>query len=349
MQKRSTPSTLYLSNPRMHIFLLYCMQALLCLTIFNACSLTTTTLETGQQKTQASSQISASDSNPTPHPTNEAAFDPCILLSKNDIASALGGPVNLQPDIITPLCEFALAGKTSANSSSSASNQSEIVVSIGSSDDAHAYMALDRLSNGQQSNVSTIPDLGDQAFLIKTTMGLSAIVSQGSLIYGITYLNPPKSAHIQNVVIHLATLADKSLANATPTLPIPNPQPCTVVNAHQASGLMQNSAVKWMSMVNDAGVSSCTYLSTTGGAQQQVQIVITNNARAAKPVYQTARSYVAQNQLEDLPGIGDAAFYDGAGSLWVLKNDSVFHISVFGSPATEAQIVALGRSSLSFF
>jgi hypothetical protein len=322
---------------------------LLCFVILNACAPTPGSAGVSGQQTMSKKQgvqtnqpIKASSKSTG---TNQAAFDPCELISKDDIAQALGGAVNLQPDIITPLCEFALAAKGSTSSN----KQSEIAVSVGSSEDASSYMALDRLSSGQPNGIENVPNLGDRAFLIKTSMGPSIVVEKGSIIYSITYLNPTQQGtRARAIIVHLAQLASKSLATTTPTLPIPDPQPCVVLNGQQASQLLLNKPVKRLSMVNDAGVSSCTYLSTAG-AQQQVQIVITANGRAAKPVYQTARAYVDPNRLEDLPGLGDAAFYDGVGSLWILKKDTVFHISVFDSPATEAQIVGMGQKALTFF
>ncbi len=281
-----------------------------------------------------------------------SSFDPCALFSKNDAAAVLGSEVIVKADSVAPICRYekstAVSAKGPGAIAGAAINQSVLIVSIGTSEDTHQYLALDRVSASSQSQVQDVKGVGDAAFVVTFSAGKALIVARGNTILSLGVFYPLLApAKLQAALEHLAQSAMRVLSARAPLLPAPSPHPCMLITPNEASHLLQNEPVKWFFTANNAGSSGCDYISPQG-MQHRVVIGLTTDADAhlASVLYNSAHQAMEKAGGHDISKLGNAAFYDGQNTIWILKGNTVLHVTPFGFSVLESASIALLRNAV---
>lgn len=278
-------------------------------------------------------------------PLRDPSFDPCALFSKNDAAHVLDGEVSMKADSVAPICRYDRSVNTTAKGpqgiNGTSASRSVLVVSVGTGEDARQYLDLDRRSVSGQSQVQNVSSLGDAAFMVTFAAGKALIVNQGNTVLslGVFYPSLPM-ATLQSALEQLAHSAMQVIAAGSRSLPAPKPHPCQLVTADEASQVLQSGSVKWFFTVNNAGSSDCDYISPQG-MQHRVVIGLTTDTHVASSLYTNARRTMQKSQGHDIKDLGDAAFYDGQNTVWVLKGSNVLHLTPFGSSVLDASTLKL--------
>lgn len=305
-------------------------QACLCALLFvvAACGSTGTTTTTQSQQQPPLKQ--------NQNAGLKATYDPCTLLSKGEVSQALQEPVDVRPDFAAPLCAYHLS--VTQNSTTPPPLGNELFVAVGTSNDAKSYFMSDK--NGGVT-VQDVAGVGDDAFTVPLNNGASIVVLDHAFVYSITMLgrNLPKST-VQTTLQKLALSIAHTMLTSSPSLAVTQPAACQLITTQDAMQTLQNKPVQWLFTANDAGVDSCDYVSTLG-VQKRVQVVETNNPNLAKNVFAGTTNNLQNKQ--NIPGIGDSAYYDGFNTLWVLKKSTTFHVTVSGTNQTKPTLEHLAR------
>jgi len=297
---------------------------------------------------KTSSVVQTSGSNVT-NVTN-ASFDPCTLVSKDDAAHILGSSIDVEPEIMAPVCRYAPRATPDKNvKASQAAATNEILVSVGKSNNARSYFALDRTDAKKQSSVEDVKEVGDEAFTVTLDVEKAIVVGSGNIIYSIMIVDPHLAIKsMQTDLLLLAKHAQQTVLAGVRTLPIPHPDPCGLLNAQDASQVLQGKPVNWFFTVNNAGVASCDYISSQG-PDHRIQVISLTRPGVAKSLYQNARMTAGSNNKLDLKGLGDLAFEDGSTAIWVLKGSTFMHISFLGAPPTNGLITTYAKKAVARF
>ncbi len=299
---------------------------LVVLFLLNAC---------GQNANPATSTKQGLGGNTSVLPLRNPSFDPCALFSKSDAARVLDGEISMKADALAPICRYDKSVSTTEKGpkgiDGSSPSHSVLIVSVGTSEDTQQYLALDRMSVSSQSQVHNVSGVGNAAFIVTFSSGKVLVLTQGNTVLslGVFYPSLP-AAKLEVALEQLARSATHQIASGSRSLPAPKPHPCQLITADEASQLLQGKSVKWFFAVNDAGSSDCDYISPQG-MQHRVVVGLTTDAHSANSLYTNMHQTMQKGQGHDIKGLGDAAFYDGQNTVWVLKGDNVLHVTPFGS------------------
>jgi len=126
-----------------------------------------------------------------------------------------------------------------------------------------------------------------------------------------------------------------------PTLSTPQPDPCVLVTMSDASQYLGGKQVLPLEGITSGGISSCIYtpvalnnpLSFLAALGNGVFVTAVNegNATQARSFYENGKPAAQSPGYQDISGLGDSAFYDGIGSLTVLKGNIVLGVFVGSS------------------
>lgn len=288
---------------------------------------------------------------PTPgSKVTNASFDPCALFSQDDVAHILGASIDVEPEIMAPACRYAAKAKPGKDvKASQAADTNEILVSVGKSNNARSYFALDRTGAKKQSSVEDVKGIGDEAFTVTLDVGKAIMVGSGNTVYSIMIVDPHLAIKsMQTDLLLLAKHAQQTVLAGVRTLPTPHPDPCGLLNTQDASQALASKPVSWLFAVNNAGVASCDYISSQG-ADHRIQVISLTHPGVAKSLYQNARMTVGSNNKIDLKGVGDLAFKDGSSAIWVLKGSTFMHISFLGVLPTNGLITTYAKKAVARF
>ncbi|GCE13663.1 DUF3558 family protein [Tengunoibacter tsumagoiensis] len=282
---------------------------------------------------------SATNSQPTKAPVQTSSlkslYDPCVLFSKDDASQLLGGAAKVLPSFSGPLCTYRNATPTDTKA---------LFVSVGSSDDARGYFAMDRAQGKKDGSGQDLSGIGDAAFTVKLETGHSIIVLKDQTVYSITLIGSPLAADAQqSALTKLANTAAKTLATTTPTLPVTQSGACKLVTVQEANQTFQDTTTKWLQMANSAGVQECDY-GTGASSPQRLQLFLTTNGDLTTQYFSATKKNL--EKPVDLKGIGDEAYSDGGQNIWVRKGQSYFHLSVLDPDVDESQLEQLARTAV---
>lgn len=278
-------------------------------------------------------------------PLGSASFDPCALFAKSDAARVLDGEISMKADALTPICRYDKSVGTTEKGpkgvNGSSASHSVLIVSVGTSEDTHQYLALDRMNVSSQSQVQDVSGIGDAAFLVTFSSGKVLVVTQANTVLslGVFYPSLP-AAKLEAGLEQLGRSATHVIASGPRSLPAPKPHPCQLITADEASQLLRGTSVKWFFAANNAGSSDCDYISPQG-MQHRVVVGLTTDTHAAGSLYTNMHQAMQKGQGHDIKGLGDAAFYDGQNTIWVLKGGNVLHVTPFGSSVLDAATLQL--------
>ncbi|GCE27438.1 hypothetical protein KDA_29220 [Dictyobacter alpinus] len=311
----------------------------------------------GGAQTEKSSSTTSKIESTKINPMQTTSFNPCTLISREDVGHILGGVVDVRPELSAPLCMYRVHPNADAQpphakgpKTADAMNpeQREVLVSVGTSDDASGYLNLDRTNAGKEAKTQVIKGIGTNAFSIPLSTGKAIVVSQGNTIYSITMIYPHMNASLLDTsLINLALSASHTITKNVRPLSVPNPHPCTLLSAQKASQLFQQP-VKWYFSVNETGVASCDYISSQG-TPHRVQIIAVNKPGVAKTLYNSVDHELESGQKQVLKGIGDAAFYDKQNATWILKGNTVVHLIIMGETPADKFLLPLSRDVVKHF
>lgn len=281
------------------------------------------------------------------------SFDPCALFAKSEAAKILGSEVTIKADSVAPICRYEKSTTVDAKGPSgiqgASISHSVLIVSVGTSEDTRQYLALDRVSaSSNQSQVQEVKGVGDAAFIVTFTAGKALVIAQGNTILSLGLFYPVLvPAEVLPALERLAQSALHAISVGTRPLSAPKPHPCMLVTANEASHLLQGEPVKWFFTTNNAGSSGCDYISPLG-MQHRVVIGLTTNADAhsASMLYDSARQAMKKSSGHDMSNLGEAAFYDGQNTIWILKGNTVLHVTPFGSSVLDTPSVSLWRNAV---
>lgn len=325
-------------------YAVYCVLSLLAvLFLFNAC---------GQSASPPDSQKQASGNTNSANllPLRSPSFDPCALFSKSDAARVLDGEVTMKADAVAPICRYDKSVNTTAKGpqgiDGSSASHSVLIVSVGTGQNAHQYLDLDRKSVSDQSNVQNVSGLGDAAFTVTFASGKALIVTQGNTVLslGVFYPSLP-IAKLQPALEQLGHSALRVISAGSRSLPAPQPHPCQLVTADEATRILKGKSVMWFFTVNNVRSSDCDYISLQG-MQHRIVIGLTTDAHSASSLYINAHQTMKKSQGHDIKDLGDAAFYDGQNTVWVLKGSNVLHLTPFGSSVLDTSTMQLLHSAV---
>ena len=316
-------------------YVLYC-TLFLALFLLSACT---------QNANPSTSKKQGPESDNSTLPLRNASFDPCALFSKDDAARLLDGEVSMKADSIAPICRYDKSMSTGAKGpqgvDGAAASHSVLIVSVGTSEDTNQYLDMDRKSVSSQSQVQNLSGIGDAAFVVTFASGKALIVTQGSTVLSLGVFYPLlPAAQLQSALEQLARSAVKVIASGSRPLAAPKPHPCQLVTANEASRMLQGNPVKWFFTANDAGSSACDYISSLG-MQHRVIIGLTTDTHSASSLYANAHQTMQKSQGHDIKNLGDAAFYDGQNTIWILKGNNILHLTPFGSSVLDASTIQL--------
>ncbi|GAC1633103.1 MAG: hypothetical protein NVS4B9_25460 [Ktedonobacteraceae bacterium] len=216
-----------------------------------------------------------------------------------------------------------------------------LVVSIGTSEDTRQYLSLDRMSATSQAQVREVSDLGDAAFAVTFSAGEALIVARRNTIVSLGAFYPVLAPEkLQSALVQVAQSALRTIDAEVRTLSEPKPHPCLLINANEASQMLQGQPVKWFFTTNSAGSSGCDYISPLG-MQHRVVVGLTTDAHAVRPLYESAQRTVRQDQERAIKNLGDEAFYDGLNTVWILKGGALLHVTAFGSSILDPTCITL--------
>ncbi len=324
-------------------YTVYCiLTSLVALFLLSAC---------GQGANPPDSQKQGSNTDSAnPASLNSPSFDPCALFSKSDAARVLDGEVTMKADTVSPICRYDKSVETTAKGpkgvNGASASHSVLIVSVGTGQDAHQYLDLDRRSVSSQSHVQDVGGLGDAAFTVTFTQGKALIVKQGNTVLslGVFYPSLPMEK-LQPALEQLGHSALHTILAGSRSLATPKPHPCQLVTADEANQILQGKSVRWFFTVNNAGSSDCDYISPQG-MQHRIVIGLTTDAHSAESLYTNAHRTMQQKQGHDIKGLGDAAFYDGQNTVWILKGSHVLHLTPFGSSVLDTATLQLLHSAV---
>ena len=323
----------------------YCILSLLAaLFLLSAC---------GQSAGPSNSQKQTSrDANSTDLlPLNSPSFDPCALFPKSDAARVLNGEVSMKADAVAPICRYDKSVVTTTKGpkgiDGTSASQSVLIVSVGTGQDARQYLDLERKSASKQSHVQDVGGLGDEAFMVTFASGKTLVVTQGNTVLSLGVFYPSLPAtELQSALEQLGHSALRVISAGSRPLPAPRPHPCQIVTADEANQILQGKSVMWFFTVNNAGSSDCDYISPQG-MEHRIVIGLTTDAHSASALYANAHQTMQKKQGHDIKSLGDAAFYDGENTVWVLKGSNVLHMTPFGSSVLDTATLQLLHSAVS--
>jgi hypothetical protein len=275
----------------------------------------------------------------SPSPAAKAGIDPCSLISNAQASQVLGAQVTGSPGEALPQCAYQ-----------DTAHSSQILVKVGTSQDARGYY---QLLQSQASNASTISGIGDAAFysagiagnLYTYVFGSSITVLTGKAVFNIALTDAAlNDAATRAASVKLAQDAEGVVTATLHTLAAPQPDPCTLVTKDEVSQLFGGIAVQTLNGLS-GGANSCTY--STPSARDFAFTAVQTYATAgdAKQFFESTKP----PGTKEVGGIGDDAFFDALGSLEVLKGHTVLGITVSGtSPsAAEASEEQLAQNAIS--
>ena len=274
-------------------------------------------------------------------------IDPCSLLTDAQASQALGVQVSGSGGSVLPTCTYQ-------------DSSHQVFTSVGTSDDARAYYDAQKAQSSQSRDVSGI---GDAAFssLSLGAEGITVLAGKAVFSIAVTSETLDTAAGISTV----EKLARDALAVVHATLPslsAPQPDPCVLVTQSDVSRYLGNKPVLPLEGITSGGTPSCIYtpvalndpLSFLAALGNGVFVAAANegNASAARSSYVNSKPVGQSPGYQDIGGLGDAAFYDGIGSLTVLKGNMVLGVFVGSSslPSNDAHVTAdeqLARLALS--
>lgn len=325
-------------------YAVYCVLSLLAaLFLFSAC---------GQTASPPASQKQASGNTNSTNllPLRSPSFDPCALFSKSDAARVLDGEVTMKADAVAPICRYDKSVDTTAKGpqgiNGSSASHSVLIVSVGTGQNAHQYVNLDRKSVSNQSTVQDVSGLGDAAFIVTFASGKVLIVTQGNTVLSLGVFYPSLStAKLQPALEQLGHSALRVISAGSRSLPAPQPHPCQLVTADEANRALKSESVIWFFTANSMGSSDCDYISLQG-MQHRIVIGLTTDAHSASSLFTNVHQTMQKSQGHDIKGLGDAAFYDGQNTVWVLKGSNVLHLTPFGSSVLDTSTLQLLHSAV---
>lgn len=298
------------------------------------------------QKTAAAVQSPVSQ-------TANASFDPCMLFPKDDAAHILGSSVDVEPELMVPLCHYGVKASASASKEKAtpvpAGVENEIVVAVGKSDDARSYINLDRADAKKQSKVENVSGIGDEAFTIALSSGKAIVVTKGDTLYSITLIYPSMAKQqVQDNLLLLAKHAQQTIVGGVRTLAAPHPDPCNLITGQEARHMLADQPIHSLSTFNGAGVASCDYISAQG-TTHRVQVISLTRQGAARALFENASSSVDAKSKKTVTGIGDRAFVAGGNTIWVLKGNTFMHMSLQGTIPTNDLITTYAKQAVTRF
>jgi hypothetical protein len=283
--------------------------------------------------------------------TANASFDPCMLFPKDDAAHILGSSVDVQPEIMAPLCHYGVKASASKDKATPvpAGVENEILVAVGKSDDARSYINLDRTDAKKQSNVANVQGIGDEAFTIALSSGKAIVVAKGDTVYSITLIYPSMAKQLmQDNLLLLAKHAQQTIVGGVRTLATPHPDPCGLVTGQEARHMLADQPIHSLTTLNSAGVASCDYISSQGTAHR-VQVISLTRQGAARALYENASASIDAKSKKAVTGIGDQAFVAGENTIWVLKGNTFMHMSIQGTIPANDLITTYAKQAVTRF
>ena len=276
------------------------------------------------------STSNGSQSNParvSPSPAARVGIDPCSLISNAQASQVLGTQVTGSPGEALPQCTYQ-----------DAAHSSQILVKVGTSQDARGYYLL---LQSQASNASAIGGIGDAAFysadiagnLYTFVLGSSITVLTGKVVFNIALTDSAlNDAATRAASVKLAHDAETVVTAILPTLAAPQPDPCILVTKNEVSQLFGGIAVQTLDG-QSGGATSCTY--STPSAREFAFTAVQRFATAgdAKQFFEGTKP----PGTKEVGGISDGAFFDALGSLEVLKGRSVLGITTSGTSPSAAE------------
>jgi hypothetical protein len=267
----------------------------------------------------------------SPSPAAKAGIDPCSLISNAQASQVLGAQVTGSPGEALPQCAYQ-----------DTAHDSQILVMVGTSQDARGYY---QLLQSQASHASAISGIGDAAFYSAGLAGSSITVLTGTAVFNIALTDAAlNDAATRAASVKLAQDAESVVTATLHTLAAPQPDPCTLVTKDEVSQLFGGIAVQTLNGLS-GGANSCTY--STPSARDFAFTAVQTYATAgdAKQFFESTKP----PGTKGVGGIGDDAFFDALGSLEVLKGHTVLGITVSGtSPsAAEASEEQLAQKAIS--
>jgi hypothetical protein len=274
----------------------------------------------------------------SPSPAAKAGIDPCSLISNAQASQVLGAQVTGSPGEALPQCAYQ-----------DTAHDSQILVKVGTSQDARGYY---QLLQSQASNASDTSGIGDAAFysagiagnLYTYVFGSSITVLTGKAVFNIALTSALNDAATRAASVKLAQDAESVVTATLPTLAAPQPDPCTLVTKDEVSQLYGGIAVQTLNGLT-GGANSCTYSTSSARDFAFTAVQTFTTAGDAKQFFESTKP----PGTKGAGGIGDDAFFDALGSLEVLKGHTVLGITASGtSPsAAEASEEQLAQNAIS--
>lgn len=250
-------------------------------------------------------------------------IDPCSLLTAAEASQALGVQVSASGGSVLPTCLYQ-------------DSSHQVFVSVGTSDDARAYYTAQKAQSAQSSDVSGI---GDAAFSSVSlgAEGITVLIGKAVFSIAVTSGTLDTAAGISTSE-QLARDAVAVVHATLPSLNAPQPDPCVLVTKSDASTYLGNKPVLPLEGMTSGGTPGCiytpvalndplSYLAALGNGVF-VSAVDEGNASAARGFYMNSKQIGQSPGYQDINGLGDAAFYDGIGSLTVLQGNVVLSVFV---------------------
>lgn len=278
----------------------------------------------------------------SPTSTSKVEIDPCSLITNAQAGRVLGAQITGSPGEALPQCEYQ-----------DVAHSSQILVKVGTSEDAPGYYQLLRSLSSTPNNISGI---GDAAFysdgmggnLYTFVLGPSITVLTGKAVFNVALTDPAlNDAAMRAASEQLAHDAESVVTATLPTLSIPHPDPCVLVTKTDVSQRFGGIQVQTLDGLSSGGAVTCTYSTLSSRDSAFTAVATYTTAADAKNFFESTKPPAAK----DISGIGDAAFFDALGTLEVLKGQTV--LSVTGSgldpssvEASEVQLAHIAMSRL---
>jgi len=263
----------------------------------------------------------------SPAPAAKTGIDPCSLISDAQASQVLGAQVTGSPGEALPQCAYQ-----------DTANESQILVKVGTSQDARGYY---QLLQSQASNASPISGIGDAAFysagiagnLYTFVFGSSITVLTGKAVFNISLTDPAlNDAATRTTSVKLAQDAESIVTATLSTLAAPQPDPCSLVTKDEISQLFGGIAVQTLNGLT-GGANSCTFSTSTARDFAFTAVEAFTTAGDAKNFFEGTKP----PGTKGVGGIGDDAFFDALGSLEVLKGHTVLGITASGTSPSAAE------------
>jgi hypothetical protein len=277
----------------------------------------------------------------SPPTTAKVGIDPCSLITNAQAGRVLGAQVTGSPGEALPQCEYQ-----------DVAHSSQILVKVGTSQDAPGYYQLLRSLSSTPINISGI---GDAAFysdgmsgnLYTFVLGPSIAVLTGKAVFNIALTDSAlNDAATRAASVQLAHDAESVVTATLPTLSAPHPDPCVLVTKTDVSQRFGGIQVQTVDGLSSGGAVTCTYSTPSPRDSAFTAVATYTTAGEAKNFFESTKPPAAK----DISGIGDAAFFDALGTLEVLKGQTVLSVTGSGpdtssAEASEEQLahIAIGR------